>query len=47
MEAFEEQCHEGVGSQFGDHCVDVHENCVGHGVVLPGDLSKMHEIIGL
>ena len=47
MEAFEEWGCEGVGSQYGDHHIDVHEKCLGCGVVLPGDLPKLHEITGL
>ena len=47
MEACEEWCPEGVGSQCGDHCLDVCEKCAEQGVVLPGNLPKLHGFVGL
>ena len=47
VEEYEEQCHEGGGSQCGNHCVDVHEKCLEHRVVLPGNLPKLCGIMGL
>ena len=42
MEAYEKWSHEDVGSQGGDHLIDVQEKCAEHGVVIPGDLQKLH-----
>ena len=47
VEVYEEQSHEGGGSQDGEHHVDVHGRCAEHGEVLPGDLHELHGLVGL
>ena len=47
MVVYEEWSCVGEGSQCVDHHVDVHGKCVECGVVNPGNLEKLLEIMGM